>query len=90
MSFHKLAFAIAVATVAYTAVSGVTKAASIAPLPTIVTTNAGDITPVYYYRRHYYPYRWHGRYYHHRYYRHGGYRYYGRARAPYFGYARNW
>ena len=89
MSFHKLAFAIAVATVAYTAVSGVTKAASIAPLPTIVTTNAGDITPVYYYRR------WHGHYYHHRYYRHGGYHfgypaYYGYARAPYFGYARNW
>jgi hypothetical protein len=76
MSLHKLAFAIAVATVAYATVSGVTKAASIAPLPAAVTSHARDITPAYYYRRHYYPYRWHGHYYHHRYYRHGRYHYY--------------
>jgi hypothetical protein len=76
MSFHKFAFAIAVATAACTAFAGVTKAASIAPLPAAVTTNAGDITPVYYYHGRYYPYRWHGHYYHHRYRRHGRYYYY--------------
>ena len=80
MMFHakdgiQVAFAIAVAAVVYTAVSGVTKAASIAPLPSAVGTDAGNLTPVHYYRGHYYRYRRHGHYYSHRYYRHGRYYY---------------
>jgi hypothetical protein len=70
------AFAIAVVAVAYTAVSGVARAASIAPLPAVVRADVGNVTPVYYYHRRYYPYRWHGHYYHHRYHRYGRYHYY--------------
>jgi hypothetical protein len=71
----RIACAVAVAAVAYTAVSGVTKAAPFAQLPAAVTTEAGSIIPVYYWHGRYYRYRWHGHYYRHRYYRYGHYRY---------------
>jgi hypothetical protein len=71
----RVAFAIAVAAVAYIAASEITQALPIAPLPAEVTTEAGNIIPVYYYRGRYYPYRWHGHYYRHRYYRYGRYHY---------------
>jgi hypothetical protein len=70
----RVAFAMAVAAVAYTAVSETTKAAPIAPLPAAVTNDMGNITPVYWYHGRYYRYRWHGHYYpyyyHHHYYHH--------------------
>jgi hypothetical protein len=81
----RVAFAIAVAAMAYMAGSGMTQALPIAPLPAEATTDAVNVIPVYYYRGRYYPYRWHGRYYpyrwgggyyRHRYYRYGRYRYY--------------
>jgi hypothetical protein len=79
----RVAFAIAVAAVAYIAASEITQALPIAPLAAEVTTEAGNIIPAYYYRGRYYPYRWHGRYYpyrwHGRYYRYRYYRY-GRYR----------
>jgi len=71
----RVACAIAVAALAYVAVSGVAKAATIAPLPAAVTGKGGDLIPVYYWRGSYYPYRWHGAYYHHRSYRNGGWHY---------------
>jgi hypothetical protein len=66
------------------AVSGVSKAAVVAPLPSAATTETGNVIPAYYYHGHYYRYRWHGayypyhwrgHYYHHRYYRNGRYYY---------------
>ena len=81
----RLSCAIGVAAVIYIATSGTTEALPIAPLPSEVTTDVAIITPVYYYRGRYYPYRWHGGYYpyrwhggyyRHRYYRYGGWRYY--------------
>ena len=72
----RIACAIGVAVMAYMGSSGNSRALPIAPLPVDVTTDAGNIVPVYYYRGHYYPYRWHGGYYGHRYYRYGRYRYY--------------
>jgi hypothetical protein len=74
-----VAYAIAIASVAYVAAPGITSAAPIAPLPAEVTTTVSDILPVYYWHRRYYPYRWHGGYYRYRwhggYYRHRYYRY---------------
>jgi len=67
----RIACAVAVAAVACTALSGVAKAAAIAPLPAATTTNVGNIVPAYYWHRRYYPYRWHGGYYRYRW--HGGY-----------------
>ena len=45
--------------------SGTSQAAPIAPLPTALTTDAGKLTPVYYYRYHR---RYHPRYYYRRHY----------------------
>jgi hypothetical protein len=72
----RAASAVAVATVAYLAASGSTQAVPIAPLPAEITSDAGDIIPVYYYRGRYYPYRWRGHYYRYRHYRHGRWHYY--------------
>ncbi len=66
----RVLFAISVAGLASVAVSNVSKAASIAPLPEFVTGNTGNVVQAHYYHHHYYPYRWHGHYYHHRYWRH--------------------
>jgi len=71
----RVACTIAVATIAYMAISGITKAATIAPLPPAATSNANDPVPIYYWHGSYYPYRWHGGYYHHRSYRNGSWRY---------------
>jgi hypothetical protein len=71
----RVAFATAVAAVAYIAASETTRALPIAPLPPQVTTEAENIIPVYYYRGRYYPYRWHGHYYRHRHFRYGRYHY---------------
>jgi len=70
----RVAFAIAVATAAFTCASDTTKAAPGAPLPAGIT--GSDITPVHYYHGRYYRYRWHGHYYHHRYWRHHRWYYY--------------
>ena len=67
---YRAAIFIAAASIA-TAVSGILQAAPIAPLPAGVTTDAGNLTPVYYYRRHY-------RYYRHHYYHHYRHHYYHR------------
>jgi len=73
---RRLGCALAVAGVACLASSGVAQAAPIAPLPSALTNDAGNVTPVYYYRGGYYRYRWHGHYYHHRYWRHHRWYYY--------------
>ena len=49
-------FAVAVAALALAAVSGISQAAPIAPLPAAASTDAGSVTPVYYYHRYYHPY----------------------------------
>jgi hypothetical protein len=67
---YRAAIFIAAASIA-TAVSGISQAAPIAPLPAGVTTDAGNLTPVYYYRHHY-------RYYRHHYYHHYRHHYYHR------------
>jgi hypothetical protein len=72
----RVTFAIVVAAVAYTAVSETTKAAPIAQLPAGVSTDATDVTPVYYYHGHHYRYHWHGHYYHHRHWRYHRWYYY--------------
>jgi hypothetical protein len=72
----RVAFAFGIVAAAYIAGSGSTQALPIAPLPAEITTDAGNIIPVYYYRGRYYPYRWRGHYYRHRYHRYGRYRYY--------------
>jgi hypothetical protein len=66
MSYRTVIFIVAVAI--STAVSGISQAAPIAPLPAEVTTDAGNLTPVYYYYRHHY--RHHPHYYYHRHYHH--------------------
>jgi len=71
----RVAFAIAVAAVGYTAVLETTQASPVGPLPATVTNDPGNVTPVYY-RGGYYRYRWHGAYYHHRYWRHHRWYYY--------------
>jgi len=48
------------------AVSGISQAAPIEPLPAGLTTDAGNLTPVYYR----YHYRYHPRYYYHAHYYH--------------------
>ena len=48
-------FAMAVATLALAAASGTSQAGPIAPLPA-ASTDAGGVTPVYYYHRYYHPY----------------------------------
>ena len=77
-------FAITVAAIAALGIPGVSKAAPFAPIQTGVATNTANIIPAYYYRGHYYryrwnggyyPYSWHGHYYHYRYYRNGRYYY---------------
>jgi hypothetical protein len=81
----RTASAIAAAAVACMAASESTQALPITPIPTEVATDTADIIPVYYYRRHYYPYRYHGHYY--RYYYHGHYyphRYYRYRRWHYY------
>jgi hypothetical protein len=70
-----IVFVAAATTTGIAAFPGVSKAAVIAPLPSSVTNETGNVIPAYYYRGGYYPYRWHGRYYHHRYYGHHGYYY---------------
>ena len=47
-------FAMAFAALVLAAVSGTSQAAPIAQLP--AATDAGSVTPVYYYRRYYHPY----------------------------------
>ncbi len=49
-------FAMAVAALLLAAVSGTSQAAPIAPLPPAASTDAGSVTPVYYYHRYYHPY----------------------------------
>ncbi len=66
----RVLFAIMAVGLAAVAVSNVSRAAPIAPLPEAVTGNAGDVVQAYYYHHHYYPYHRHGHYYHHRYWRH--------------------
>jgi hypothetical protein len=75
---------VAAAAVGIAAFPGVSKAAVIAPLPSSTTNETGNVIPAYYYRGHYYryrwhgayyPYYWHGNYYRHRYYGHRGYYY---------------
>jgi hypothetical protein len=66
---HRAVMFIAAASVSI-AYSGISQAAPIAPFPAALTTNTGNLTPVYYYRYHH---RYHPRYYYHRHYRH--YRY---------------
>jgi hypothetical protein len=53
-SMIRMAFAVAIATLAFTTVSGVSQAAPIAPLPTGVKSDAaaGNITQVYWHRHH--------------------------------------
>jgi hypothetical protein len=52
-------FAMAVATLVFAAVSGTSQAAPIAPLPTGVTANTGQVTHVWYrHRRHCWVGRW--------------------------------
>jgi hypothetical protein len=65
MSFRTAIFTVA-ASIA-TAVSGISQAAPIAPLPAGATIDAANLTPVYYYRHHYRYYRHH---YYHRHYHH--------------------
>jgi hypothetical protein len=62
---YRAAIFIAAVSIA-TAVAGISQAAPIAPLPAGVTTDAANLTPVYYYRHHYRYYRHH--YYHRHYY----------------------
>ena len=57
-------FALAVATLALT---GVSQAAPIAPLPPAVTTDGAQVIPTYYYYHHYYYHR----YWRHCWWRHG-------------------
>jgi hypothetical protein len=81
----RTASAIAAAAAACMTASERTQAQPITLIPIEVTTDAADIIPVYYYRRHYYPYRYHGHYY--RYYYHGHYyphRYYRYRRWHYY------
>jgi hypothetical protein len=77
-------FAIAVAALTAVAISGVSKAAPVAPVQAGVAVNTANIIPAYYYHGRYYryrwnggyyPYYWHGHYYHYRYYRGGRYYY---------------
>jgi hypothetical protein len=63
---HRTVIFIAAAAVS-TGFSGVSQAAPIAPLPAALTTDAGTLTPVYYYRHHYRHYYYHPRYRHYRY-----------------------
>ena len=49
-------FAMAVALLALAAVSGTSQAAPIAPLSAAASTDAGGVTPIYYYHRYYHPY----------------------------------
>jgi len=72
----RIAWAIAVATLAYIAVCGVATAASIAPLPAVVASDISNVVPAYYWNGGYYRYRWNGGYYHHRGWRHGRWYYY--------------
>ena len=44
-------FAMAVAALALAAVSGTSQATPLAPLPAAASTDAGSITPIYYYTR---------------------------------------
>jgi hypothetical protein len=49
------------------------------PVPVVsmmASPSGGLLKKVYYYRRRYYPYRYHGMYYGHRYYRYGRWHYY--------------
>ena len=59
MSYRAVIFIVAAAISA--AISGISQAAPIAPLPAAVTTDAGNLTPVYYYGHHY---RYHSHYHH--------------------------
>jgi hypothetical protein len=72
----RLGCAIAVAALACMASIGVAEAAPIAPLPSALTNDTGNVTPVYYYHGRYYRYRWHGHYYAHRHWYHRHWRYY--------------
>ncbi len=69
-SLHICALAAGVAAAAV-ALSGVSKAAVIAPVPGAATTETGNVIPAYYYHGRYYRYRYHGHYYRHH--RHGRY-----------------
>ncbi|MFZ0421658.1 MAG: hypothetical protein WAL80_02145 [Xanthobacteraceae bacterium] len=67
---YRKAFFAAMAAVPSFVLSGSSQAAPIAPLPPAATTDAGTLTPVYYYRHHlgYYPHRYyHPRYRYYRY-----------------------
>ncbi len=71
----RVACAIAVAAMAYTALPAASIAAPISPISAAGTIDAGSVVPVHYWHGHYYRYRWHGHYYHHRHYGHGHWRY---------------
>jgi len=71
MSNRTVIFIVAAAISA--AVSGISQATPIAPLPAAVTTDPGNLTPVYYYGHHY---RYHSHYYHPHHYRYHHYYHY--------------
>ncbi len=56
-------FAIALAAIAFAAVSGASQAAPIAPLPAGVAADAGhgNVTKAWYYYHHHHRHCWHGR-----------------------------
>ncbi len=66
----RTAFAMAVAALVFVAVSGTSQAAPIAPLPGAASTDAGGVTPVYYYYHPYYHPYYH-RHWRHCWWRHG-------------------
>ena len=80
----RLLYAITIVAVSSVPISGVSRAAAIAPVQADVATSTANIIPAYYYHGHYYRYHWHGgyypyyshgHYYRYRYYRHGRYYY---------------
>jgi hypothetical protein len=75
---RQLIYAISSAAIISVAACATLNAAPIAPLPTAMVPNAGNVVQVgYYYHGHYYPYRQHGHYYHRG--------YYAQAHDPYYG-----
>jgi len=69
----RVIFAISAAAIASVIACTTSNATPLAPIPAATVTD--NVIQVYYYHRHYYPYRYHGHYYAHRYYGHGHYRY---------------
>jgi hypothetical protein len=75
---RRVIYAISSAAIISVVACATSNATPIAPLPTAMVPNAGNVVQVgYYYHGHYYPYR------HHAYYRHRGQ--YAQAHDPYYG-----